>query len=376
MSCARVRNVVAMLGPRNRQGASCSSRITTARRGPGASDDGIGVATLLEVGSILRTSAQAAGHPAVQRRRGTRSDRRTRLSRDPLSRNVDSLINFEARGVRGPAPCSRPAARTARDRRSSPRAAHHPVANSLSTDVYRLMPNYTDVNSFSERGWLTLNFAIDRQRNALSLARRRSGGARPATPPAHGRPGACAVAGAANGAAASQRRRRIFMDVAGRTLISLPHDRRGGPADRAALRLRRDRLAPRRVVRGVAVAARHFGRFSRRSRGLRWRVIGAVSRTASSGARSRFGRHLAAYASVILAAAVLLATFGRRDRIRSFALLSGSRPSSSAGIGLVAPGGIIFFLFPPLLVLIGIVATRWWAPAERSEPWPRSSCSI
>ena len=38
-------------------------------------------------------------------------------------------------------------------------AVDRPVANSLSTDVYRLMPNYTDVNTFSERGWLTLNLA-------------------------------------------------------------------------------------------------------------------------------------------------------------------------------------------------------------------------
>src|SRR5439155_11954535 len=32
---------------------------------------------------------------------------------------------------------------------------------------------------------------------------------------------------------------------------------------------------------------------------------------------------------------------------------------------LVAPGGIIFFLFPPLLVLVGAIAARWWMPAER-----------
>ena len=38
------------------------------------------------------------------------------------------------------------------------RAAAHPVANSLSTDVYRLMPNYTDVNSFAERGFSVLRF--------------------------------------------------------------------------------------------------------------------------------------------------------------------------------------------------------------------------
>src|SRR5213078_259827 len=34
-------------------------------------------------------------------------------------------------------------------------------------------------------------------------------------------------------------------------------------------------------------------------------------------------------------------------------------------IGLVAPGGIVFFLFPPLLMLIGVIAARWWMPAER-----------
>ena len=35
-------------------------------------------------------------------------------------------------------------------------------------------------------------------------------------------------------------------------------------------------------------------------------------------------------------------------------------------IGLFAPGGIIFFLFPPLIVLAGTAATRWWRPAERT----------
>src|SRR5207237_8013136 len=34
-------------------------------------------------------------------------------------------------------------------------------------------------------------------------------------------------------------------------------------------------------------------------------------------------------------------------------------------IGLVAPGGIVFFLFPPVLTLIGMVAARRWPPAER-----------
>src|SRR5207248_6287590 len=72
------------------------------------------------------------------------------------------------------------------------------------------------------------------------------------------------------------------------------------------------------------------------------------------------------YASVILVAVALLATLGRRTDIRQLRavfwlvyLLIG------AIIGLVAPGGIIFFLFPPLLQLVGMLAARRWPLAER-----------
>ena len=36
-----------------------------------------------------------------------------------------------------------------------------------------------------------------------------------------------------------------------------------------------------------------------------------------------------------------------------------------AMIGLFAPGGIIFFILPPLSALAGMIASRWWKPAER-----------
>ena len=118
--------------------------------GPGASDDGIGVATLLEVGAILKD--QPLKRPVILLFNegeelglvGARA-----FLADPLSRNVDSLINLEARGVRGPVnmfETSRPNAAAVALFAS---AVKHPAANSLSTDVYRLMPNYTDVNSFS-----------------------------------------------------------------------------------------------------------------------------------------------------------------------------------------------------------------------------------
>ena len=39
-------------------------------------------------------------------------------------------------------------------------AAARPVANSLSTDLYGLIPNSTDVAVFEERPWTILNFAV------------------------------------------------------------------------------------------------------------------------------------------------------------------------------------------------------------------------
>ena len=52
-----------------------------------------------------------------------------------------------------------PAERRPRSRSTAPPAAR-PVANSLSTDLYRLIPNSTDVAVFEERPWTILNFAV------------------------------------------------------------------------------------------------------------------------------------------------------------------------------------------------------------------------
>ena len=49
VSCARVRNVIAVLGPRTGKALLLSAHYDSVPVGPGASDDGVGVATLLEV---------------------------------------------------------------------------------------------------------------------------------------------------------------------------------------------------------------------------------------------------------------------------------------------------------------------------------------
>src|SRR3954447_19016334 len=54
VSCARVRNVLAVLGPPTGKALLLNAHYDSTPVGPGAADDGIGVATLLEVGAILK----------------------------------------------------------------------------------------------------------------------------------------------------------------------------------------------------------------------------------------------------------------------------------------------------------------------------------
>jgi len=364
VSCARVRNVIATIGPQTGKAVLLNAHYDSTPVGPGAADDGIGVATLLEVGSIL--TKQPLRRPVILLFNegeelglvGARA-----FLADPLSRSVDSLINLEARGVRGPVnmfETSRP--------NGAPigifAAAEHPVANSLSTDVYRLLPNYTDVNSFSERGWLTLNLAPIGNETRYHSRGDDVAALDPATLQHMGDQTLALTQALANGEQEATAGDRIFMDVAGRALITLPMTL--GVTLLIALLFGLAAVAWSRseLIRGAAVV---LGTLVG-STAVSWLALALIG----AARQGMFWRaqpvwaHLAAYASVVLVAVVLLATIGRRAEVRqlraSFWLIT---VVTGAIIGLIAPGGIIFFLFPPLLALIGMVAARWRAPAER-----------
>jgi hypothetical protein len=363
-SCARVRNVLARLGPPTGKAVLLNAHYDSTPVGPGAGDDGIGIATLLEVGRILRDAPLK--RPVILLFNegeelgliGARA-----FLADPLSGNIDSLINLEARGVRGPVNMFETSRPNAAAVATYSAAVDRPVANSLSTDVYRLMPNYTDVNSFSERGWLTLNLApIGNETRyhspgddiaALDLATLQHMGDQTL---ALTRALASETVNAPGG-------NRIFMDVAGRSLVSLPVTL--GIVLLAVMTLAFALLVRRRggALRGLAVTVGTLAG----SALLAWlaeTLVGAL-RPGAFWRAEPVWTHLATGASTIFVAILLLSTVARRNDVRQlrpifwfFCLALG------ALIGIAAPGGIIFFLFPPMLALAGIVAARWWRPAE------------
>ena len=365
VSCARVRNVLAVIGRQTGKAVLLNAHYDSTPVGPGAADDGIGVATLLEVGSILMN------HPPKRpvillfnegEELGLVGARA--FLADPLSRNVDSLINLEARGVRGPVNMFETSRPNGAPIGIFAAAVKHPVANSLSTDVYRLLPNYTDVNSFAERGWLTLNLAPIGNETRYHSPGDDVAALDPATLQHMGDQTLALTQALANGQPPPAVGDRIFMDVAGRTLITLPMT--FGVVLMIALLLALGAVAWSRgeLIGGATVV---LGTLLG-STALSWLALAFIG----AARQGMFWRaqpvwtHLAAYASVIVVAVVLLATIGRRAEVRqlraAFWLLT---VAIGAIIGLVAPGGIIFFLFPPLLALTGMVAARWWAPAER-----------
>ena len=54
VSCARVRNVLARIGPATGRSVMMASHYDSTPVGPGAADDGIGVAVMLETAALLR----------------------------------------------------------------------------------------------------------------------------------------------------------------------------------------------------------------------------------------------------------------------------------------------------------------------------------
>lgn len=163
VSCARVRNVLVTVGPASqRPHLLINSHYDSVPVGPGASDAGLGVAAMLEAASLLKN------RPLVRNVTFLFNEgeelglvgARAFLDGNPLSRKVDALINLEARGTTGPVNMFETSVPNAAAVKLFKESVRRPVANSLAVSAYRLIPNYTDVNTFAEeRQWLTLNFA-------------------------------------------------------------------------------------------------------------------------------------------------------------------------------------------------------------------------
>jgi len=366
VGCANVRNIVATMGPSEGQHVVLSAHHDSTFVGPGAADDGIGVATLLESAAALRgrTLRRPVTFLINDGEEMGLIGARAFIERDPLAPRVAAMLNFEARGVTGPAimfETSRPnGGAVAHYARSSDR----PLANSLTADLYRLIPNDTDVSVYRERPWTILNFAIIGNETRYHSAGDTIAALDRRSVQHMGEQALAATLDLAAGPPAEASGERIYTDLLGLQLISLPLTfglillgllllfflvetwRR-----RAFLRPLMSSAAA--IVAATVLAWIGFTIVHLIRSGDFWRAHPVVTETAV------YGSALAA----CLLAMILIGRDCDRTRLRpAFWLLF---MLGGAVLSLVAPGGSIFFLLPPLAAALGMALERWRRGAER-----------
>ena len=164
VNAVRVHNLAARLrGTAGGQAILLAAHYDSVAAAPGAADDGHGVAVLLE---SLR--ALAAGPPlrndviflATDAEEAGLWGARAFVDRHPWREQVRAALNLEARGTSGPAWMFRTNPGSGWLVRALAEAAPFPQASSLGNEVFRFMPNDTDLTAFRRAGYPGMDFAF------------------------------------------------------------------------------------------------------------------------------------------------------------------------------------------------------------------------
>ncbi|MDZ4730078.1 MAG: M28 family peptidase [Xanthomonadales bacterium] len=162
--CSPVENLIARLpGQATGSALLLTAHYDSVEAGPGMGDDGAGVAALLEIArmAVLRGGFQ---HDLIFL--FSDAEEQGLVGADAFAtqhawfKDVDAVINLEARGVSGASSMFETGNGNRSFIRMLAQSLDRPVANSLSREVYRRMPNDTDFSVYRELGLSGFNFAF------------------------------------------------------------------------------------------------------------------------------------------------------------------------------------------------------------------------
>jgi hypothetical protein len=157
-----VRNVIFRTGPSGGNAILVASHYDSVPAGPGASDDGAGVAAALEIAALLK--GRALQRPVIflftEGEELALLGAASFVRKDPYAKDVAAVVNMEARGVEGQAIMFESGTPNGRELLAFAGKASRPVGNSLATAIYKMMDNDTDMSEFLKLGPDALNFAF------------------------------------------------------------------------------------------------------------------------------------------------------------------------------------------------------------------------
>ncbi|WP_168190270.1 M20/M25/M40 family metallo-hydrolase [Luteithermobacter gelatinilyticus] len=165
--CSYLENVIAILPGSNpsRKALMATAHYDSAPAAGGAADDGAGIAALLEIITNLKASDPLENDVIFLFSDAEESGLRGAMAfnkKHPLMDRVGMILNMEARGVSGPSLMFETGPRNYRQVQGFANSTPRPVSTSLLVEIYKRMPNGTDLMAYAERGLPALNFAFSR----------------------------------------------------------------------------------------------------------------------------------------------------------------------------------------------------------------------
>ena len=161
-ACAQVKNVLARIpGADPTPEVLLAAHYDSVGAGPGASDDGAGVATVLEIARVFKSL------PPPRHSIGILIDEEEAgllgaiafVKEHPWAREVRAAVNLEARGTSGPSMMFETGSDNAGLMPLYAASVKHPVTSSFYYFGYKQMPNDTDFTVFKAAGIQGFNFA-------------------------------------------------------------------------------------------------------------------------------------------------------------------------------------------------------------------------
>jgi Peptidase family M28 len=163
-TCGTVKNVLARLAGTEPSGPAVLlvAHYDSVPAGPGASDDGAGVAAVLEIARALK-SMSAPRHSIIlmidDGEEAGLLGAHAFVDGHPWAKEVAAAINLEARGSSGPSLMFETGSANAWVVRLFAHSVWRPATSSVSYAVYKMLPNDTDFTVFKAAGYQGLNFA-------------------------------------------------------------------------------------------------------------------------------------------------------------------------------------------------------------------------
>jgi hypothetical protein len=164
-ACGRVTNIIARIEgtPGEEQAVLLSAHYDSVPAGPGASDDGAGVAAVLEIARLLK-QGPALRHPVIvlidDGEEAGMLGAQLFVSAHPWAHAIGAAVNLEARGSSGPSFMFETGSANDWLMGHYAAAMAHPMTNSVYYLAYKLLPNDTDFTIYKTVDYQGFNFAF------------------------------------------------------------------------------------------------------------------------------------------------------------------------------------------------------------------------